>query len=122
MRISLVLFLLVIWIIKFYQNIIDVCVFATNDAIPCRNLFRLQDKHKHFPGWTPELNLAREQLLFWHFIWDACDRPREGEVVDVMRHTRNHYHYLIRRIKKNNDLTAWHSLSCVTPNETIGLK
>ena len=40
----------------FYQNIIDACVFATNDAIPCRNLSRPRDKHNHFPGWTPELN------------------------------------------------------------------
>ena len=82
----------------FYHNIIDACVFATKDAIPYRNFSRPQDKHKHLPGWTPELNLAREQSLFWHFIWDAFERPREGEVADVMRHTRNHYHYLIRRL------------------------
>ena len=65
-----------------------------------------QDKHTHLPGWTPELNLAREQSLFWHFIWVTCERPREGEVADVMRHTRNHYHYLIRGIKKNGDLAV----------------
>ena len=95
----------------FYQNIIEACVFATNDAIPCRNLSRPRDKHKHFPGWTPELNLAREQLLFWHFIWDACERPQEDEVADViLRHARNHYHYSIRRIKKNGDLAVRRSI------------
>ena len=67
----------------FGQNIIDLCVFATNDAIPCRNLSRPRDKHTHFPGWTPELNsllfvgsysqgveywIKSEQSLFWHFI------------------------------------------------------
>ena len=62
------------------------------------------------PGWTQELNLAREQSLFWHIIWDACERPREGEVADVMRHARNRYHYLIRRIKKNSDLAVRRSL------------
>ena len=89
----------------FYHNIIA-CVLATKDAIPYRNLSMPQDKHKHLPGWTPEPNLAREQLLFWHFIWVACERTREGEVADVMRHTRNHYHYLIRGIKKNRDLSV----------------
>ena len=42
-----------------------------------------------------------------------------------IRHARNHYYYLIHRIKKNIDLTGRrHStvLSCVTPHETIGLK
>ena len=96
---------------RFYKNIIDECGFANNDAIPCRNLSMPRDKHKHLPGWTPVLNLAREQSLFWHFIWDACERPREGEVADVMRHARNHYHYLIRRIKNNGDLAVRHSLS-----------
>ena len=67
----------------FYQNIIDTCIFSINDAIPCRNLSRARDKHKHFPGWTPELNLARKQSLFWHFIWDAGERPWECEVADV---------------------------------------
>ena len=33
------------------------------------------------------------------------------EVADVMRHTCNHYHYLIRGIKKNGDLAVRHSLS-----------
>ena len=89
-----------------YPNIIDSCVLATNDAIPYRNLSRPHDKHKHLPGWTPELNLGREQSLFWHLIWGACERPREGEVADVIRHTRNHYHYLISGIKKNDDLAV----------------
>ena len=109
----------------FYKNVIDACVISTNEAIPCRTLSRPRDKHKHFPGWTPELNLAREQSLFWHFIWDACERPREGEVADVMRHARNHYHYLISRIKKNSDLAIRRSLGNALlrdPTETIGLK
>ena len=95
----------------FYQNSIDACVLATKDDLPYRNLSMPQDKHTPLPGWTPELNLAREQLLFWHFIWVACERPREGEVADVIRHTRNQYHYLIRGIKKNGDLAVRRSLS-----------
>ena len=49
--------------------------------------------------------------LFYEIFWDACERPQEDEVADVMRHARNHYHYLIRRIKKNGDLTVRRSLS-----------
>ena len=94
----------------FYHNNIDACVFATNDVIPCRNLSRPQDNHTYLPGSKPELNLAREQSWSWHFIWDAFERPREGEVADVMRHTRNHYHYLIRKFKKNGDLAVRRSL------------
>ena len=77
----------------FYQNILDACVLATKDAMPYPNFSMSQDKHTHLPGWSPELNLAREQSLFWHFIWGACERPREVEVDGVIRHTRNYDHY-----------------------------
>ena len=61
----------------FYQDIIDACVLATKDVIPYCNLSMPQDKHKHSPGWKPELNLARELSLFLHFLWGACERTRE---------------------------------------------
>ena len=54
----------------FYHNIIDACVLATEDGIPYRNFSRPQDEHKHLPGWTPKLNLAKELSLFWHFMRD----------------------------------------------------
>ena len=65
---------------------------STNDAILCRNFSMPRDKDKHLPGWTPELNLPREQSLLLQFIWDACVRPREGDVADVMCHAWNYYH------------------------------
>ena len=55
----------------FCQNIIDACVFTTKDAILYRNFSRPQDKHKHLPGLTPELNLAREQPLFSLFLYST---------------------------------------------------
>ena len=92
-----------------YQNIIDACVLATKDAIPYRSFSKPQDKHTHLTGWTTELNLAREQSSFWHFIWVACERPREGEVESR------------RTVTSLYDVpSAMHS--CVTPLETIGLK
>ena len=36
----------------------------------------------------------------------SLQRPRKGEVADGMRHAQSHYHYLIRRIKKNVDLAV----------------
>ena len=90
------------------KDIIDAYVFATNEVIPC---CVPRYNHKHLPGWTPELNIDREPSLFWRFIWDACERPQEGETPDVMRHARNHYHYLIHGIMKNGDLVVRRILS-----------
>ena len=105
-----------------YQTIIDACVIAylpqMMPSIPYRNLSMPPDKHKQLPGWTPEHNLVREQSLYWHFIWNACERPREGEVANMMDHTRNHYNYLINKIKKNGDLVVRRSLNNALLHDT----
>ncbi len=93
---------------SFYKCIIDVCIHATNDCIPCRN--GGISKPKHMPGWNTELDLARETSLLWHFIWVSGDRPANGLVADIMRHTRSHYHHLIRKMKSDNDSAVGRSL------------
>ena len=91
-----------------YSSIIEACVKATKECIPHNGIHN--SKPRHLPGWNDELDLARERSLFWHFLWDSCERPATGPVADVMRHTRNHYHHLIRKIKRDRDSSVRRSL------------
>ncbi len=90
-----------------YMSMIRACMLATEETIPCSTG---NTKPKHLPGWDGDLDLAREQSLFWHFIWVSCGRLETGHVADVMRYTRNHYHSLIRKIKKDRDSAVRRSL------------
>ena len=42
------------------------------------------------PGWN--VNINREQLLFWHWVWSEMSKPYNGVVYDLMRRSKHTYH------------------------------
>ena len=52
------------------------------------------------PGWSEYVKPYRENAQFWHAIWVSLNRPLAGEVYNNMKHTRNLYHYAVRKVKK----------------------
>ena len=63
------------------------------------------------PGWNVELSPAREQSLFWHNIWkNECGKPQAGQIVNIMRYTRNHYQDLIKKIESDRNSAVKRSL------------
>ena len=51
-------------------------------------------KRKAIPGWSSELDVARENSLLWHCIWVECNRPEDGIVYNIMKKCRSTYHYM----------------------------
>ena len=69
-----------------YESFIYACSVATKEAI----LHIRKDKKKSF-SWSDDLSLSRQKALFWRNIWRECGKPRDGELVKVMRFTQNRY-------------------------------
>ena len=46
------------------------------------------NKIKSIPGCTEYVEPLKVKSLFWHNVWIDCDRPKTGEVSDVVRRTR----------------------------------
>ena len=53
------------------------------------------------PGWSVYVKPYRDDAKFWHAIWLSLGRPLNCEIHNVMKHTRNQYHYAVRKVKKN---------------------
>ena len=60
-------------------------------------------KKKTFPGWNDEVKPFRENALFWHSIWLSCGKPLNNTVHNIMKKTRNVYHFQIRKCRKAAD-------------------
>ena len=65
------------------------------------------------PGWREEVKPFRDQAYFWHQLWHSCGRPLNSEVHNIMKRTRNRYHYeykkclkLEEKIRKNKLLDS----------------
>ena len=61
---------------------------------------RRKKEKKVVKGWNTLVKPVKEEATFWHNLWHDCGRPREGEVYNVMKKTRNQYHATVRRVKK----------------------
>ena len=46
---------------------------------------------------------VRQEALFWHSVWVSVRRPSTGDIHQMMSHSRNQYHYAVRRLKLKAD-------------------
>ena len=42
----------------------------------------------------------REEAMFWHSLWISAGKPINNTLHNVMKKTRNVYHYQIRKCRK----------------------
>ena len=56
------------------------------------------------PGWRKEVEPHREEARFWFAIWVSAGKPKVGELYHIMCKTKNIYHYMIRKIKRKEQL------------------
>ncbi len=51
----------------------------------------------------PHTKPYKKKLLFWHWIWVDCGKPRDGNVARIMRSTRSKYHLAVKELMKNEN-------------------
>ena len=60
---------------------------------------------KVVPGWKETVKPYRDNAFFWHQVWISCERPMNTEVHNIMKRTRNLYHYQYKKCKKVEEQT-----------------
>ena len=53
------------------------------------------------PGWAVLVKPFQEDAKFWHAIWISLGKPLNCQIYNVMKHSRNQYHFAVRRVKNN---------------------
>ena len=85
---------------NFFNILTDAIDLSVNKNIPfsgppsCNNVI---------PGWNDEVRPFRESARFWHSIWVSCGKPLNCEVFFIMRRTKNVFHYVSRKVKRNKE-------------------
>lgn len=54
----------------------------------------------HIPGWKDIVKPYKDSAAFWYSIWMSCGRPLNCEIHNIMKHSRNKYHYAIRKVRR----------------------
>ena len=73
------------------------------------------------PGWSENVKQFRESAIFWHQVWLSAGKPLNCQLHYVMKHTRNIYHYQVRKIKKAEDIIKKNKLidACINGDGQI---
>jgi hypothetical protein len=65
------------------------------------------------PGWGEAVKPYREEAYFWHQVWTSYGRPLNTDIHNMMKRTKNEYHYEYKKgckaeekIKSNKLLDA----------------
>ena len=75
-------------------TVVKCCIDSGLTSIPSSG-----NNVREVPGWNDEVKQAKDQSLFWHWIWLESGRPNTGHVYAIMKRTRHQYHYSVRRCK-----------------------
>ena len=55
------------------------------------------------PGWKTTVKPFRDTAYFWHQVWVSCKKPINTQVHNIMKRTRNIYHYQFNKCKRAED-------------------
>ena len=58
---------------------------------------------KIIPGWVDIVSPFGEDAIFWDAIWKSAGKPLNTVLHTIMKKTRNHYHYAIRKCKRASE-------------------
>ena len=78
-------------------NVLDCISIAVEDNIP----INVGTDSNAIPGWSDFVKPYKDSSMFWHAVWVSAGRPIDTELHKLMKHTRNQYHYAIRKVKNH---------------------
>ena len=66
---------------------------------------RARPQCKIVPGWNETVKYSLDTSQFWHWIWLEAQKLMTGHIYCIMKRTRHHYHYAVRRAKRRTTET-----------------
>ena len=89
-------------IIDYFEAIVLAMISATCMSIP-EVIIDNNGNYNIIPGWNLYVRESKEKSIYWHNIWKLADRPIQGQLANIRKHTREKYHQAIKFAKRNKD-------------------
>ena len=58
-------------------------------------------KNGEIVGWNQYVKPYQDEARFWHSVWTSYGRLEDNPVHDLMKTSKNQFHYAVRRVKRN---------------------
>ena len=84
----------------FMLNILGSLESANRESLPSNSINVSNNSKKKIIGWNQDVKPFKEEADFWHSIWLSAGRPINNELHNLMKKSKNKYHFQIRKCKK----------------------
>ena len=93
---------------------------AAKDSLPTPKVSS-QKKVTVVPGWKLEVKPFRDKAAFWFSVWKSAGRPLNCELHNIMKRTKNIYHYHVKKCQKAANIIKRNNLlnSCLNGESDI---
>ena len=102
-------------------KILQVVEECCKDNLPTPTARKSKQKKNRIASWYEEVQPYKENAQFWHAVWLSTGKPLNSQLHKIMKHTRNVYHYQIRKCKHAADRIKRNALldACLNNNGDI---
>ena len=102
------------------MDILDCIKLAAKESLPSTST-RGRKSKPLIMNWKEEINPFRDNALFWNSVWISAGKPKNTVLHNIMKRTRNVYHYQIRKSRKMADILKKNTLlnACITDRGDI---
>lgn len=84
---------------QYLVDVMEQVIETSHECIPVNKPLK-QGGRQLLPGWKEHVEPLKNDALFWHSVWVSLGRPTTGGLFSVMKHTRNKYHFAVRKLKR----------------------
>ena len=107
-------------------HVLDVMTKIIESSFECIPISKVspksaERKRELLPGWKQNVLPLKNDSLFWHSIWLSMGKPNSGGVFEVMKHTRNKFHFAVRRAKKELQILKSQALAEAAAADNLAL-
>lgn len=78
-------------------------------------------KKKLIPGWSEQVKPFRDAAFFWNQVWKSAGKPLNTVLHEVMKRSRNVYHYQFKKCEKSKKIIQKNKLldACINGDGDI---
>ena len=87
---------------NYIEEVLNAMSTSARDSLPMSSSGSGVGKNskKKTVGWNEHVKPFRDQARFWHAVWVSAAKPLNCELHNIMRRTRNIFHYQLKKCRK----------------------
>ena len=108
---------------NYIENVLNAVSSSAGISLPWSSSSSGGASSTKIPGWNEQVKPFKNDAKFWFSVWLSAGKPQNCELQNIMRRTRNIYHYNVKKCKKAEEQIRKEKLlsAILEPNSDVDI-